>query len=105
MLAAVVDPHHVGVRQTGGGLGLPPEALDELLVLGEAAVQHLQRHLAAEMRVLRRVDVGHAAGSDAPGDPVAAVDERAGRDLGHSSPLPSIASSTCLAIGAATVPP
>jgi hypothetical protein len=49
------------VVQAGGRLGLAAEALDELLVLGEAAVQHLQRHLPAEMRVLGAVDVRHTA--------------------------------------------
>ena len=60
-LAAVEDADDVRVLQAGGAGRLAPEALDELVVLGEAAVQELQRDLAAELRVLGAVDVGHAA--------------------------------------------
>ncbi len=59
------------------------EALDELLVLGEAAVEHLQRHAAAELLVLGGVDVGHAAGAELAQHPVAAVDLGAGLDALH----------------------
>ncbi len=89
VLAAVVDADHVRVLQAGGGRGLAAEALDELVVLGEAAVQHLERDLAAEVGVLGAVDVGHPARADPVDDPVAAVDERVVGDLGH--PLPRAA--------------
>ncbi len=55
----------VGVREARGARGLAAEALDELLVFGEAVVQQLDRDLAAEQLVAREVDVGHAAGADA----------------------------------------
>jgi hypothetical protein len=58
--AAVEHVHHVRVLQPRGRRGLAPEALHELLVLGEAAVQHLQGHLAPEVRVLGAVHVRHA---------------------------------------------
>ena len=40
-LAAIEDGDHVGVLQAGGRLGLAAEALDELVVLGEAACRTL----------------------------------------------------------------
>ena len=45
-LAAVVDADDVRVLKAGRRLGLAAEALDELVVLGEALVQQLQRHPA-----------------------------------------------------------
>ncbi len=101
---AVEDADHVRVLQPGRRAGLAPEALHELLVLGEAPVQHLERDLPAEVGVLGAVDVGHPARADPAHDQVAAVDKRVVGDLGHDPP-PSSASSTLLAIGAATVPP
>ncbi len=47
-LPAVEDRDHVGVREARGGGGLAAEALHELLVFGEAVVQQLDRHLAAQ---------------------------------------------------------
>ena len=46
-LPAVVDGHDVGMRQHGGALRLPPEALDELLVLRMPLVEGLDRDAAA----------------------------------------------------------
>ena len=69
-LAAVEDADDVRVLQAGGARGLAAEALDELGVLGEAAVEQLERDLAAELRVLGAVDVGHPARAEpahAPG--------------------------------------
>ena len=59
--AAVVDADDVRVLQAGGGLRLAAEALDEAGVLGEPAVQQLQRDLAPELLVLGQEHVGHAA--------------------------------------------
>ena len=53
-LAAVVDRHDVLVLQAGGGGRLAAEALDELLVLGEAAVEELQRDACARAAGPRR---------------------------------------------------
>jgi hypothetical protein len=105
VLTAVEDAHHVRMVQAGGRLGLAAEALDEFLVLGEAAMEHLDRDLAAQVGVLRAIHVGHPAGADPAQDAVAPVDERVAGHLGHQAPPPSRASSTDLAIGAATVPP
>ena len=51
-LAAVEDGDDVRVLEAGRRLGLAAEALDELAVLGEAAVQDLQRDLALQVGVL-----------------------------------------------------
>src|SRR5439155_895004 len=69
---------------------------------GEAAVEQLQGHLAAELEVLRAVHVGHAARPDPRDDLVALVDDGLGGQVAHQC---SRASITCLAIGAATSPP
>src|SRR4029079_262543 len=105
VLAAVEDADHVRVVQAGGGRCLAEEALDELLIRREAAMEHLERDLPAEVGVLGAVHVGHSARTDAPKDPVAVVDARVPRHLGHPPPPFRSASSTYFAIGAATVPP
>ena len=82
--AAVEDADDVGVLQAGRARGLAAEALDELVVLGEAPVQQLERDLAAELLVERAVHVGHPARPDAVLDRVAAVDDGAGADVPHT---------------------
>ena len=62
----VVDVDDVGVVDAGRGLGLAPEALDELAVAGVAVEQHLDGDTPAERRVFGQVDVGHAAGPQPP---------------------------------------
>src|SRR5262249_48508548 len=57
-----------------------------------------------EVRVLGAVDVGHAGRPDTVQDPLEAVDEGVVGDLGHRLSLRRT-SNTCLAIGAASVPP
>ena len=87
---AVVDADDVGVLEPGGRLGLAAEALDELGVLGEAAVQQLQRDLAPELLVLGEEHVGHPARAEPRDEPVAAVDQRSGGDLDcHLAPPPA----------------
>src|SRR6185503_410540 len=101
-LAAVVDGDDVLVVEARRAARLAPEALDELGVLGEAAVQDLERDPPPELQVLGAVDVGHPARADAIEHAVAAIDDRLGGEaLGHlrSSCM------TFLAIGAATSPP
>ena len=82
-VAAVEDRDDVRVVEAGRVLRLAPESLHELLVGGVALVQHLQRHLAAELLVLGEVHVGHPAGAEPAADQVAvvedAVEERVGR--------------------------
>ncbi len=89
-LAAIEHGDHIGVGEPGGAGGLAAEALDELLVLGEAMVQQLERDLASEQRVVGEVHVGHAAGAEPLGDAIAPVDQGAG--LNHCDPFgPGIA--------------
>ena len=75
-LAAVVDRDDVRMVQRGGVLRLAPEPLDELLVVRVAVVEDLDRDAAAELLVLREVDVGHPAGAELADDLVAPVEER-----------------------------
>ena len=88
VLAAVVDRDHVRVLQPGGRRGLAAEALDELVVAREPTVQHLQRHLAAKVRVIREVDVGHPSRADPAPDVVPAVYDRSVGYLGHVATSP-----------------
>ena len=76
VLAAVEHVHHVRVVERRRRRGLALEALHELAVAREAAVQHLDRDLAAEVAVLRAVHVGHAARAEPVDDAVATVDDR-----------------------------
>ena len=75
-LAAVEDADHVRVLEAGRRLGLAAEALDELLVLGEAVVEDLDRDLAIELGVVGEPDVGHPARADLALELVALVDHR-----------------------------
>ena len=61
--------------------GLAPEALDELLVVRVARVQHLDGDPAAELLVLGEVDVGHAAAAELARDAVAPREEGAGEGV------------------------
>src|SRR6476646_10311656 len=76
-----------------------PEALDELLVLGKARVQELERDPPVEQRVLRAPHVRHSAGAEAPQQPVASGDDGVLREL-HQPPFSRL-SITCVATGPA----
>ncbi len=82
-LAAIEDADDVRVLEAGRGLGLAAEALDELLVLREAVVQHLDRDVAIEFVVVRQPDVGHASRAELVLDHVALVDHGPLAHLGH----------------------
>jgi hypothetical protein len=58
------------VVERGEDLRLAAEAGDALGVLREGGGQHLDRHLAAELRVARAQHLAHAAGADRGGDAV-----------------------------------
>jgi len=59
------------VRERRRVLGLPAEALDELVVVRVAVVQDLDRDPAAELLVLREVDVRHPARAELADDLIA----------------------------------
>ena len=75
LLAPVVDTDDVGVVEVGGGLCLPPEALDERRVAGELREQHLDRDRPVEQQVAGEEDLGHAPPRDPALDLVAAVED------------------------------
>src|SRR4051794_8533604 len=69
-------------------------------------MEDLEGYLAAQMRVLGRVHVGHPARADALEDAVATVHQRVVGDFRHPPAcFPRSTCNTCLAMGAATVPP
>src|SRR5215216_2398281 len=86
------------------GRSLAPKALDELLVLGEARMQELQRHTPVEQRVLGAPHVRHPPGPEAPQQPVAPGDDGVLREL-HQPPLANRLSITWIATGPATSAP
>src|SRR5205807_710716 len=113
-LAAVIDRDDVRMRQAGRVLGLAAEALDELVVAGMPIVEDLDRDPPAQHFVLREIHVRHSARAELAHDAVAPVEERVETSVGDGHrgllrvgirPYRSSASITCLAIGAATVPP
>src|SRR5215207_9701553 len=61
--AQVVDLHHVGVVESGGALGLLPEAPDEALVFGIVFHQDLQREVSTEHPVVGQEDLRHPSGA------------------------------------------
>ena len=71
VLPPVEHRDDVRMGEVGGGLGLPPETLDERAVDRELGEEHLERHGALELAVHRPVDLGHAAAHDQMGQLVA----------------------------------
>ena len=65
-----VDGDDPGVVEGGQRLGLAPEALEPLRARGHLGGQHLERHVATELRVGGAVDLAHPAGADGGGDAV-----------------------------------
>jgi hypothetical protein len=72
-----------GVVEGGERLRLALEALEPLRARGHLGRQHLEGHVAPELRVGRAVDLAHPAGAERRGDPV--VGERLS-DQGRSPP-------------------
>jgi len=63
---------------------LAAEALDELLVFDETALQDLDGDLTREQFVFGEIDVGHPARADPRDHAVAAVDDGTRVDLAHA---------------------
>jgi len=70
VLLEAVDLGDVGVVEGGEEAGLALEASQALRVRREGPGKHLDRHLAAEGRVLGAVDLTHATGAEAPADAI-----------------------------------
>jgi hypothetical protein len=104
-LARIVQRQDVGMLQVGGDLDLGQEALgpDHGRQLG---LEHLQRHLALVLHVLRQEDSGHPALAELALDDVAVGqgDLQLLGDLGHTPstgfglPLP-LPPQPCLGVG------
>ena len=73
--ALVVDGDDVGVGQPGRRVRLADEPGDELLVVGQARVHHLERDRAVETVVVGLVDRGHPAPRQPGADAVAPVEQ------------------------------
>ena len=88
--AGIEERQDVGVLQGGGGLDLPHEPLGADHG-GELRLQHLERHLAVVLEVLRQVHRGHAALAEFPLDAVAVGEGggEAGKRVGHPTSSPS----------------
>ncbi len=84
VLAGVVDRHHGGVLESRGETRLAEEAAAELLVVGELAGDHLERHRPLQGQLGRPVDDPHAAAGDQRVEPVAAK-RRADRGFSHTA--------------------
>ncbi len=82
-----VDRRDVRVIEGGQHLRFPLETGEPVRVLRNGGREHFDGHLAPELRVVRAVDLAHAAGADGFGEAVLAQDG-AGFDLhgaGHCS--------------------
>jgi len=80
-LANLVDGHDVRVLKSAGRARLAVEALQGAGILGHA-LGHLERDLAAELRIVGQVDRAHAAATEQLQNPVAADALRHGLLLG-----------------------
>ena len=65
-----VDGDDARVIEGGERLGLAPEALQPLRARGHRGGQHLERHVAPELRVGGAVHLAHSARADGGGDAV-----------------------------------
>ena len=87
VLAPVVDRHDVRVVQRRRRLRLGAEAAEEAVVVGEAGVQDLHRHPAAQPDVVGEEDTRRRAGADQRQQPVPpaqdATDEVGEGGVGH----------------------
>ena len=83
VLAVVEDGGDVGVDQSRGVQRLVAEAKGEQLLVVGVGTHHLERDHPLQDLVLRRPDVGHAAGRDASLEPVPLAENESGRQPMH----------------------
>jgi hypothetical protein len=89
-LAAVEDGDDERAGQGGGAPCLAPEALDEVLVLGVAVLEQLERDVAVEDPVVRQEHVGHAAAARQGPQLVPVVDEVLAHGSDYTAPQASL---------------
>ena len=63
-LAEIVDGDDGGVIQRGGGARFELEPPEAIRVSGHLRWQQLQRDVTSELRVVREIDLAHAAGTE-----------------------------------------
>ena len=86
VLAPVKDRNNVGVREVGGGLGLPAKSFDEGGIGAQFGVENFERDGTVKELVLGAIDQGHAAARNQVGYLVAVgIDAWFGDGL-HVSP-------------------
>ena len=73
--------HHVRMIDVGRSDGLALEPGDDLRVLGERSVEHLERHALSHVHVLDEVDHAHRALTEGALDPVPLGHDRSGSEL------------------------
>ena len=59
VLADFVDLHDAGMHQCGGGAGFVMKPADIVRIAGQLFVEHLERDLPAERKLLGQIDLGH----------------------------------------------
>jgi len=99
-LGDVIDRHNVGMRKLRHSLRLRVKTAAEVLILGQAALEDLNRHQAVQPVTLRLVDDGHAAGADPLHDFIAII-QHFSNILIHDSLLYCFCSSTAVTLSAA----
>ena len=102
-----VDRRDVRVIEGGQHLRFPPETGETLRVLRDGGREHLDGHLAPELRVVRAVDLTHATGADGFGEAVLAQDGARihSHDSGHGSRGGEIHHSAARPLRYGTSPP
>ena len=75
----VVDRHHVGMIEAGGGAGLAHEAIHGRGIGQQLGVDHLQRHGPLQDAMLGAVDRAHPPGTQQPQHAIAGMIDQEGR--------------------------
>jgi hypothetical protein len=91
-LPSGANRNYVRVGERRHVVGLAPEALDELLVVGVLAAHHLEGHFPSRYLVAAQEDPGHPPAAQGPDDAIADVDEPFhGEIVSALATLPSVA--------------
>ena len=82
VLADFVDLHDAGVHERGGGAGFVMETADVVRIAGQLGVEHLERDLPAERKLLGQIDLGHRPAAE-PAEDVE-VFQLFANEIGHA---------------------